>query len=176
VELVLPVVPVVAGGAADQGQAEHPRDAAEEGEQREPPERHLGDARRQRDEGPDDRQHPAPEDGRLAVLAEPAVGGLEVLGVDVDQPVLLEQLHATVVADAPAHPGADDVAEDAGGDGGEQRHVAVADVEAREQHRRLARDRHAGALERHQDEDPDDADRIDDVDREVHDRVGYRGD
>src|SRR4051794_12344133 len=43
-----PLLPVVADGLADQGEHQHPGDAAEQGEGAEAPERHLRDARRQR--------------------------------------------------------------------------------------------------------------------------------
>ena len=61
-------------------------------------------------------------------------------------PVLLEQLDAAVVADGVGDPRADEVGDRADHDGREQRVLALGDVEAREEHRRLRRDRDAGAL------------------------------
>src|SRR4051812_23628980 len=110
VQAVLPVGPVVAGLLADEREREHPRDAAEEGEQREAPERHPRDAGRERDEGADDRQHAREEDGGLAVAREPAIGALDVALLHVQlPPVLLEQLDAPVVADRVRDPGSHDV-------------------------------------------------------------------
>ena len=60
----------------------------------------------------------------------------------------------------PASPASDDP---------EQRLVAVGDVEAGEQHHRLARDRDAGAARGHQQEDPGEPGVVDDVDAEVDD-------
>ena len=79
---------------------------------------------------------------------------------------LLQQLEPTVVAGRVGDPRADEVAEHARGDDPEQGHVALVDVEAREQHDRLAGHRDAGALEQHQDEDARVAERVDDVDCE----------
>ena len=62
-----------------------------------------------------------------------------------------------------------------GGDDPEQGQVAVGDVEAGEQHDRLARDRDAGALERHQQEDAGEPGGVDEVGRDVDDRVDDRG-
>ena len=57
----------------------------------------------------------------------------------------------------------------------EHREAPVRDLEAGEQHDRLARGRDAGAVEQHQDEDPGQAEVADHVRREVDDRLGERG-
>ena len=89
--------------------------------------------------------------------------------------VLLDEVDPPVVADGVGDPGADDV----GGRGHEHRRpervVAARDVEAREEHRRLARDRDAGALEHHQQEDAGEAEVAHDVRRELDELVGDRG-
>ena len=86
--------------------------------------------------------------------------------------MLLEQLDAAVPADAPCDPGADQVAQHAGEHDLEHREAPVRDLEAGEQHDRLARGRDAGAVEQHQDEDPGQAEVADHVRREVDDRLG----
>ena len=89
----------------------------------------------------------------VAVALEPVVGPFQVLGADVDQLVLFQQVEPAVVADRVGDPGADQVAEHAGGDDPEQGQFAFGDAEAGEEHDRLARDRDAGGLQRHQHED-----------------------
>ena len=64
---------------------------------------------------------------------------------------------------------------DAGDHDLEHREAAVRDLEAGEQHDRLARGRDAGAVEQHQEEDPGQAEVADHVRREVDDRLGERG-
>jgi hypothetical protein len=90
--------------------------------------------------------------------------------------VLLEDVDAAEVADRVGDPGADEVRERADGDDGEQRVLALGDVEAGEQERRLGRDRDAGALRHHQQEDPGQPHRLDHIDGELHDGVGQRRD
>ena len=68
--------------------------------------------------------------------------------------VLLEDVDAPEVADRVRDPRPDDVRERADGDDREHRVLAVGHVEAGEQERRLRRDRDAGALGDHQQEDP----------------------
>jgi hypothetical protein len=67
----------------------------------------------------------------------------------VEEAVALEQVDPAEVAD----PRSDQVAEHAGDDDPDQRQFAFRDGEAGEQHDRLARDRDAGGLDRHQPED-----------------------
>ena len=55
------------------------------GQPGEAPERHLRDARRQRDEGADEGQQPGEEDGGVAVALEPVVDPGEFPRADVDQ-------------------------------------------------------------------------------------------
>ena len=88
--------------------------------------------------------------------------------------VLLDQVDAAEVADGVGDPGADDVGGHADGGDDEQRVLALGDVEAGEQHRRLGGDRQAGALADHQQEDADQAQLVDDVDGELDERIGYR--
>src|SRR3954451_484970 len=93
VQGVLPVLPVLPRLHPDEGEHEDPREAARERQDAEAHERHPGDAGGQRDERPDDRQHPREEDGPRAPAREPAVGALEVARLDVQElPVLLEHL------------------------------------------------------------------------------------
>src|SRR4051794_15083214 len=176
VQVVLPRLPVRADLLADEREREHPGDAAGEGEEREAPERHPRDAGRQRDERADDRQQAREEDGRVAVTGEPAVGGREVRGPDPDLgAVLLEDVDAPVPAHRVRDPRAGEVAEDAGGGHREQAVVPLGDVEAGEEHRRLARDRDARALEQHEPEDSGEPEVPDDVRREADERVRDRG-
>ena len=170
-EVVLPLLPSIADLAPDDPQHQHPRDAAERGQRREAPEGHSGHTGGEGDERAHDREHAGEEDGDVAVALEPAVGGREVLRVDVDQPVLLQQLEASVVAGCVGEPRARDVPEHTGGDDPEQGHVALRDVEAGEQHYRLAGDRDARALQRHQDEDARQPGRVDEVGGDIDDRV-----
>ena len=150
--------------------------AAEEREDREAQEGHPRDAGRQRDERAHDRHHAREEDGRLAVLANQRSAGRELLGRDVQlSAVPLDQLDAAEVADAVGDPRADEVRERADERRGQQRVLASGDVEAGEQHRRLGRDRDARALERHQHEHAGEPDLVDDVGREVGERLGDRG-
>ena len=107
----------------------------------------------------------------VAVALEPVVGPFQVLGRDVDQLVLLQQVEAPVVADRVGDPGADQVAEHAGGDDPEQRQFAGGDAGAGEEHDRLARHRQAGGLEQHQHEDRRQAGGADEVGPRVDDRV-----
>ena len=155
----------------------HPRQAAQERQDREAPERHPRDAGRQRDERAHDRQHAGEEDGRVAVALEPAVGHLEVVLADV-QPlaVLLDEVDAAVVADRVGDPRADDVRE--------RRRPAsrpTSEYSPRSTLKPaksivgLAGDRDAGALGRHQDEDPGQAEVADDVRGELDERVRDRG-
>src|SRR3954453_1421290 len=110
VQRVLPVLPVLARLLADDREEEDPRQAPEEGEDREPPERHPRDAGGQRDERADDREHPREEHGPAAPALEPAVRALEVALLHVElAAVLLEQLHAPEVADGVGDPRAHDV-------------------------------------------------------------------
>ena len=68
--------------------------------------RHASHARRERDERPDDRQEPAEEHGRRAVLLEERVGDLDLVRAD-------EQVPAVALEERPAAPGADGVARSA---------------------------------------------------------------
>ena len=177
VEAVLPLLPVVAHLAPDQGEHEDPRDAAERRQEREAPEGHPRDAGRQRDERPDDREHAGEEHGPAAVPLEPVVRPAQVRRLDVELlAVLLEPLDAAVVADPVRDPRAHDVGGRACRDDGQHRVLTARDVEAREQEGALRRDRDARALEHHQDEDPGQPERVDDVDRELDERVGEGGD
>jgi hypothetical protein len=76
-----------------------------------------------------------------------------VLGADVDQLVLFQEVQAPVVADRVGDPGADEVAEHACRDHAEQGQVSFGDAEAGEEHDRLAGNRDAGRLQDHQQED-----------------------
>src|SRR6266545_94961 len=61
---------------------------------------HARDARRDRDEGADDREHPRKEDGRLAVSGEPTVRDLEIVRADEDvAPVPLDERTTAVCSD-----------------------------------------------------------------------------
>jgi hypothetical protein len=75
----------------------------------------------------------------------------------MNQAVALEQVESAVVTDRVGDPGADEVAEDAGGDDPEELQFAFGDREAGEEHDRLAGDRDAGGLQGHQQEDGGDA-------------------
>src|SRR5204863_2707046 len=176
-EGVLPLVPARADLVTDEGEEQHPGDAAEHGVEREAPERHPGHARRQRDEGANDRQHAAEEHRPGAPALEPPVGAVEAGLADV-QPlaVALDQLDPPEVADGIGDPRPGEVAEHAGRGDLEQRELAAVDVEAGEQHRRLRRDRDARALGRHQPEDAGQAEVADHVGRPVGDRVRDGGD
>ena len=112
----------------------------------------------------------------VAVAREPVVGPAQVRRLDVQlAAVLLEDVDAAVVADRVGDPRADDVRGGADRDDREQRVVAARDVEAGEQQRRLGRDRDAGALGHHEHEDPRRGRGVDDVDRELDQRVGDGG-
>src|SRR3954470_2830339 len=176
VQVVLPLGPVRAHRPADQREHQDPRDAPGERQHREAPEGHPRHAGGQRDERADDRQHPGEEHRRIAVLREPPLGPDEVLRLDVERPpVLLEQLEAPVVADRVRDPRADEVGDRPHRHGREQRVLALGDVEPREEHRRLRRDRDERALGRHQQEDPGQAEVADHSYGEVHQRVRDRG-
>src|SRR5436190_1668336 len=175
-QVVLPLGPVRAHRPADQREHQDPRDAPGERQHREAPEGHPRHAGGQRDERADDRQHPGEEHRRIAVLREPPLGPGEMLRLDVERPpVLLEQLDAPVVADRVRDPRADEVGDRPHRHGREQRVLALGDVEAREEHRRLRRDRDERALGRHQQEDPGQAEVADHSYGEVHQRVRDRG-
>ena len=136
---------------ADQREAEHPGDAADEREQREAPERHARDAGGQRDERPDHRNAAADEHRDLAASLEPALGALQSSGRHVDEaPVPRDERTSSRVADRPRDPAAEDVSEHAGADRREQAHAVQRDEVAGEQLDHLARHRDAGRLERHQ--------------------------
>ncbi len=60
------------------------RQRAEEREDREPQDGHVGDAGRERYERADDRQHPTEEARRIAVPREEAFGPVEIGGADAD--------------------------------------------------------------------------------------------
>src|SRR5215218_8922699 len=93
VEAVLPVLPLPADLLADEREQEDPRQAPEDREDREAPERHLRHAGRERDERADDRQHAREEHGRVAVALEPAVRPREMRRLDVQlAAVLLEDV------------------------------------------------------------------------------------
>ena len=117
---------------ADEHEHEDPRQAAEERQHAEAQNRHPRDAGRQRDERADDRQHAREEDRRVAVLLEVAVGGVQVRGLDVQlAAVLLEDVDAAVVADGVGDPRADEVGERTDERRGDERVLALGDVEAR---------------------------------------------
>src|SRR4051812_13842755 len=151
--MVLPLVPPAADLLAQESQREHPWQAAGDGQQGEAPEGHPGDPGGQRDEGPDDGEHPREEDRRIPVTVEPIVGPVEIAPIGVEDPVPLDELQPAVIPDRVGDPGADQIAQDTGRHDAEQRQRAVVDLEPGEQHGRLARDRDQGALERHQHED-----------------------
>jgi hypothetical protein len=81
--------------------------------------------------------------------------------------VALDQLEPAVVADRVGDPRAHDVRDHSDRRHSEQAVLAVVHVESREQHRGLRRDRDARALERHQQEDPGQAEIADHVRREL---------
>ena len=91
-----------------------------------------------RERRPHDRQHPRDEDRRRPVALEPAVGAIQPARAHVELRALaLEQLALPEVADRVGDRRTRHVARDAGDDDPEQRQVALVDVEAGEQHRRL---------------------------------------
>ena len=94
--------PVRAEDRARVGERDGPRQRAERREQDELADRHPGDARRERDERPDDRQQPAEEHRRGAVLAKKWSAGLDLVVAD-------QQVAAVALEERPAAPGADGV-------------------------------------------------------------------
>src|SRR3954471_13840957 len=116
VQVVLPLLPVRADLLADEREREHPGDAPREGEEREAPERHPRDARRQRDERAHHRQQAGEEDGRGGGTGGPGGGGGGGRRPYPDlRAVPLEDVDAPVPADRVRDPRAREVAEDAGG-------------------------------------------------------------
>src|SRR5207248_2379322 len=110
------------------------------------------------------------------VALEPAIGPLELPRCDVEPlPVALDQLDASVVADAVRDPRPDEVSGHACHDYLEQREATVGNLESCEQHDRLARGGDAGAVEQHQHEDPRETEVADHVRREVDEWTGQRG-
>jgi hypothetical protein len=109
------------------------------------------------------------------VALEPAVGPVEVVLLDEELvAVLLDQVDAAEVADAVGDPRADEVRNRADSGRREQRVLAVGDVEAGEEHGRLARHRDARALEDHENEHSRETELAYHVDRQLHDGVCQR--
>jgi hypothetical protein len=123
--------------------------------------------------GPDDGDEPGDEHDWGAVAVEPSVSDLQPAWGDVELvAVLLDQLDPAVIADSVGDARSEHVAEDPEHDDPEQRQVALEDVKAGEQHRRLgARDPDHRRAQREQ-RDAGEPEVADDVRRQVNQRVG----
>src|SRR5437879_1896848 len=78
VEVVSQLLPMLSHFHADIGQKITPGQRTEKGKEYKPINVYTGDAGRQRDEGPDDRKHPAEKNSCLAILCEPSIRHLDV--------------------------------------------------------------------------------------------------
>src|SRR4051794_37564643 len=119
-EGVVEVLPARAEPPACAREGEAPQRGAERGPENVAAQRHLEDARRDRDERTGDRRDAPDEDGPVAPAVEPALGALEARGRKVEPTAAaLQERPAAVEPDRPAGDTADQVA-DGPGDGDRQ--------------------------------------------------------
>src|SRR5262249_15425918 len=138
-------LPVAAERVAGEREGEHPWERADEREHREAHDRHPRDAGGQGDECPDEGDHPAEQNDRLAPALKPTVGALDLGWTHVElATVAFEQLQAPGATDPVGHPGADERPQQPREDDAGHRHVVmgaaggvVGDREAGEQHHHL---------------------------------------
>src|SRR5436190_10042169 len=111
-EVVMEALVARAEAVAGARDPERPDRRPDEGQQHVRNERHLEDARRNRDERPDDGCEAADQDAEVAPAVEPALGPVEPRRRDVEPAAVpLEQRPAAAQADPPADHGPHEIAE-----------------------------------------------------------------
>jgi len=147
-------VPGCAERHADVGENVAPGPGADEGVDVESQLVHLGDAGGKGDEGADDREHAADEDGDRAEAREEVIHAVEVVAAEEEiAAVAFDHRASAACADPVGGDGAEVGGEGSDGCEDDEVHLRVGEAPACERHDDFGGDGDAGGLDRHEEND-----------------------